>query len=115
MLGLIQELGWSDQVLFPRPVTAMYHDGRFYAFDSALAVLRFPGISLVDRVRCGLVALYLRLTPRWEPLERVTADAWLRKWLGPSAYETMWQPMLVGKFGERSRSRRAGVPTPPPR
>jgi protoporphyrinogen oxidase len=49
-----------------------------------------------------VVALYLRLTPRWEPLERVTADAWLRKWLGPRAYECMWKPMLVGKFGEEN-------------
>ena len=100
ILGLIKELGWSDQVLFPRPITAMYHDGRFYAFDSALAVLRFPGIPFADRVRCGAVALYLRLTPRWQPLEKVTADAWLRRWMGPRAYETMWKPMLVGKFGE---------------
>jgi protoporphyrinogen oxidase len=49
-----------------------------------------------------VVALYLRLTPRWEPLERVTADAWLRKWLGSRAYEGMWKPMLVGKFGEEN-------------
>jgi len=102
ILGLIKELGWSDEVLFPRPITAMYHDGKFYAFDSTLAVLRFPGIPFVDRVRCGVVALYLRLTPRWEPLERVTADAWLRKWLGSRAYEGMWKPMLVGKFGEEN-------------
>jgi protoporphyrinogen oxidase len=102
ILGLIKELGWSDQVLFPRPVTAMYHDGQFYAFDSALSVLRFPGIPFVDRVRCGVVALYLRLTPRWQALEQTTADAWLRKWMGPRAYETMWKPMLVGKFGEEN-------------
>ncbi len=48
------------------------------------------------------MAAYLRLTPRWEPLERVTADAWLRRWLGPRAYETLWKPMLVGKFGEQN-------------
>jgi protoporphyrinogen oxidase len=102
ILGLINELGWSDLVLFPRPITAMYHDGKFYAFDSPLAVLRFPGIPFVDRVRCGLVALYLRLTPRWQPLEQVTADAWMRKWFGPRAYDTMWKPMLVGKFGEEN-------------
>lgn len=102
VLGLIEELGWSDQVVFPRPITAMYHDGTFYAFDSPLAVLRFPGIPFVDRVRCGAVALYLRLTPRWQPLERVTADAWLRRWFGPRVYETMWKPMLVGKFGEEN-------------
>ena len=100
ILGLIKELGWSDQVLFPRPVTAMYHDGRFYAFDSPLAVLQFPGIPFLDRVRFGFVALYLRLTPNWQALDRVTADAWLRRWLGARAYNALWKPMLVGKFGE---------------
>jgi protoporphyrinogen oxidase len=100
VLGLIKELGWSDQVLFPRPVTAMYHDGRFYAFDSPLAVLQFPGVPLLDRIRFGLVALYLRMTPNWQAFDKVTADAWLRKWLGVRAYEALWKPMLVGKFGE---------------
>jgi len=102
ILGLIKELGWSDQVLFPRPVTAMYHDGRFYPFDSPLAVLRFPGIPFLDRVRFGLVALYLRLTPNWQALDKVTADSWLSKWLGARAYNALWKPMLVGKFGERN-------------
>jgi len=102
ILGLIKELGWSDQVLFPRPITAMYHDGKFYPFDSPLAVLRFPGIPFLDRLRFGFVALYLRLTPNWEALDKVTADAWLRKWLGARAYEVLWKPMLVGKFGEEN-------------
>jgi protoporphyrinogen oxidase len=34
MLGLIEELGWSDQVLFPRPYTVIYFGGKFYPFDS---------------------------------------------------------------------------------
>src|SRR6266404_1031087 len=102
ILGLINELGWSDQVLFPRPITAVYHDGKFYAFDSPAAVLKFPGIPFVDRVRFGFVALYLRLTPLWQPLERVSADTWLRRWLGQRAYAKLWKPMLVGKFGEEN-------------
>ncbi len=102
ILGLIKELGWTDQVLFPRPITAVYYDGTFYPFDSPAAVLKFPGVPFVDRVRFGVVALYLRLTPSWQPLEKVTADAWLRRWLGARAYERLWKPMLVGKFGEEN-------------
>jgi protoporphyrinogen oxidase len=104
ILGLIKELGWTDQVLFPRPITAVYYDGKFYPFDSPAAVLKFPGVPFVDRVRFGVVALYLRLTPSWQPLEKVTADAWLRRWLGARAYERLWKPMLVGKFGEENLS-----------
>jgi protoporphyrinogen oxidase len=99
ILGLIDELGWSRRVLFTRPVTAVYHEGSFYALDSALAVLRFPGIPLVDRLRLGVVIGYLRYLASWQPLERVTADSWMRRWVGERAYEALWEPMLVGKFG----------------
>jgi protoporphyrinogen oxidase len=34
MLGLIDELGWRDQVIFKRPYTVIYHEGRFHPFDS---------------------------------------------------------------------------------
>lgn len=102
ILSLIRELGWTDQVLFPRTVTALYHGGRFHAFDSAVAVLRFPGISVVDRLRFGLIALYLRLNPYWRTFDRVSADAWLTRWLGPRAYRALWRPMLVSKFGEEN-------------
>ena len=69
MLELIQELGWSDQVIFPRPITAVYHDERFFPLDSAPAVLRFSGIPLQDRMRMGMVIAYLKYLARWEPLE----------------------------------------------
>ncbi len=102
MLGLIRELGWQDRVLFPRPFTVMYHDGKFYPFDSIPAALLYPGLGFgIKKVRFGLVGLYLRLTNNWKALEGVTVDAWMRKWAGDKVYEEMWEPMLVGKFGER--------------
>ena len=33
MLTLIRELGYEDKVIFPRPLTVMYHKGRFYPFE----------------------------------------------------------------------------------
>ncbi|NMC55251.1 MAG: NAD(P)/FAD-dependent oxidoreductase [Chloroflexi bacterium] len=102
MLGLIRELGWQDRVLFPRPFTVMYHDGKFYPFDSIPAALLYPGLGFgIKKIRFGLVGLYLRLTNNWKALEGVTVDAWMRKWAGDKVYEEMWEPMLVGKFGER--------------
>lgn len=100
MLGLIDELGFSDKVRFPRPYTVMLHNGRWYPFDSILQALLFPGLGWgVNKVRFGLVGLYLRLTNNWEPLEKTTVDAWMRKWAGNQVYETMWEPLMKGKFG----------------
>jgi protoporphyrinogen oxidase len=102
MLGLIDELGWRDQVIFPRPYTVMYDRGKFYPFDSIPAAVLFPGLGWgINKVRFGLVGLYLRLTNNWKPLESVTVDAWMRKYAGDKVYELMWEPMLIGKFGER--------------
>ncbi len=100
MLGLIRELGWEEQVRFPRPYTVLLHDGKWYPFDSILKALLFPGLGWgLDKLRFGLVGLYLRLTDNWRALEQVTADAWMRKWAGREVYEKMWEPLLIGKFG----------------
>jgi protoporphyrinogen oxidase len=102
ILGLIEELGWSNQVVFRRPYTVMYHQGKFYPFDAIPQMALFPGLGWgINKVRFGLVGLYLRLTNNWRTLERTTVDAWMRKWAGDRVYEMMWEPMMVGKFGER--------------
>ncbi len=101
MLGLIKELGLSDKVLFPRPYTVLRHKEKWYPFDSTLSALLFPGLGWgVDKLRFGLVGVYLRLTKNWQSLEKITADAWMRKWAGDRVYEQMWEPLLVGKFGK---------------
>ena len=100
VLGLIEELGLADTVRFPRPYTVLYHKGEWYPFDSIFQALKFPGLGWgIDKIRFGLVGLYLRLTENWRPLEKTTVDAWMRKWAGDRVYEAMWEPMLKGKFG----------------
>ena len=101
ILGLIDELGWSDKVIFPRPVTVMYYKGKFYPFDSIPNAILYPGLGWgINKIRFGLVGVYLRLTNNWQNLEKSTVDAWMRKWAGDKVYKSMWEPMILGKFGE---------------
>jgi protoporphyrinogen oxidase len=101
ILGLINELGLRDKVLFPRPYTVMYHKGKFYPFDSILQMALFPGLGWgINKIRFGLVGLYLRLTTDWKVLEKVTVDEWMCKWAGEKVYKLMWEPLVIGKFGE---------------
>ncbi len=99
MLGLIRELGWQDKVIFPRPKTVVFYNERFYPLDSPLAALLFPGFTLLDKARFGFVTAYLRYLAPWQPLEKHTADAWLRKAYGARLYGILYEPLLVGKFG----------------
>ena len=100
MLGLINELGWMDKVVFPRPYTVLLYNGKWYPFDSILQALLFPGLGFgFDKIRFGFVGLYLRLTNNWRALEKFTADEWMLKYAGRRVYEQMWKPLLIGKFG----------------
>jgi protoporphyrinogen oxidase len=102
MLGLIEELGWKDKVIFLRPYTVLYHKGRFYPFDSIMTAITNPILGWgINKIRFGMIGLYLRLTNNWKALEQVTAEAWMKKWAGQDVYEKMWEPLLRGKFGDR--------------
>jgi protoporphyrinogen oxidase len=53
----------------------------------------------VNKIRFGLVGVYLRLTNNWHSLEKTTVDRWMRKWGGDHVYKLMWEPLVIGKFG----------------
>jgi protoporphyrinogen oxidase len=102
MMALLEELGLKDHLIVKRPYTVMFHKGKFYPFDSIPTALLYPGLGWgLDKIRFGLVGLFLRLTNNWRPMEAVTVDEWMRKWAGERVYSQMWEPMVIGKFGER--------------
>ncbi len=105
MLGFIKELGWSDQVLFPRPYTAIYFKGKFYPFDSItsnMPLFLLRHYSLIDVARFALAGVYLRFSSNWKSLEKHTAADWTQRYFGSRVYDLFWRPMLVGKFGEEN-------------
>jgi protoporphyrinogen oxidase len=99
MLGLIRELGWQDKVIFPHPKTVMYYNGGFYPLDSIWAALTFPGFTFPEMVRFGLITVYLRYVAHWQPLEKYTADDWMKRAYGEKLYGQQFEPLLIGKFG----------------
>ena len=102
MFELFDELGLRSKVIIRTPKTVMFFKGKFYPFDSIPAAIMYPGLGWgFNKIRFGLVGIYLRLTNNWKPMEATTVDAWMRKWAGKKVYEEMWEPMLIGKFGER--------------
>jgi protoporphyrinogen oxidase len=98
--GLVDAIGFGEQLFFRSPVTAQWWRGRGYALDGVLPVLRFPAMPLVDRVRFGASVAYLKYaTNNWRELERTTAAAWTQRWMGDKAYRALIRPLLEGKFG----------------
>ena len=103
MLSLIEELQLSNNVIFRKPKTVVYHDGGFFPLDSVSAVLRFPGFSFLDKMRFGLVTAYLKYVSGWKKLEKFTAVDWIERYYGKNLYKVFFEPLLVGKFDAHYR------------
>lgn len=101
-LGLIDKLGLGDKLLFPETLTSIYFRDKSYPFNSPLQILSFSPLPLSDRLRLGIVSLYLKLLPKNIAinLEKYKACDWLKKYFGEKTYEIVWKPLLVGKFGK---------------
>ncbi|MDQ4077579.1 MAG: NAD(P)/FAD-dependent oxidoreductase [Chloroflexota bacterium] len=100
IISLAEELGIGDRLTTYRPSTVVVHEDKLYPFDGALPLLLYPGLSLPEKLRMGLTLAYLKVERRWHPFERVTAHEWLPRWMGRGGYEKVWEPMLLGKFGD---------------
>ncbi len=98
-LKLIEELGLKNKVIIKRPVTANLYNGKTYQLDSPLSLLRFPLLPLFDKARTAALLGFLKITPFWKPLEQITAEQLLTSIGGKRAYQVLWEPLLVGKFG----------------
>jgi protoporphyrinogen oxidase len=100
IIALANAIGAAELIFWNRPTTAYFyaHDD-IHAFDSPLAVLTFPYLPFIDRLRVGIAAAVLKLRHDWRRLEHETAEQYLLRWMGRRAYAQLWEPLLVGKFG----------------
>ncbi len=95
---ILTELGLGGKIRKKLTNMAYFYDGNYYPFSTPLDVLRFPLISLKDRIHYSRGMLKLRATKEWKPLDEKPGVAWLRGEVGGTAYDTFWKPLLLGKF-----------------
>jgi protoporphyrinogen oxidase len=101
--ALFDELGLHDELEWRESTTAMLARGRLWPFTTPGDLLRFGPMPPLARVRMGAVAVALqRFAGAAGPYERVTARAWIERWMGRAAWREVWGPLLRGKFGERA-------------
>ena len=98
--NLIKELGLGDRLVWLESKVGYWHGGKIYKFSTPLDLLRFKPLGLLDRVRLGLVGLYLRWYKNWQRYEGTIAREWIMKYAGRRSYEVLWGPLLRGKFGQ---------------
>lgn len=100
ILRLAEELGVREKIIFPRPKTSYWMNGKIVRSEiTPTSALGLP-LPLLEKPRFLLAGAYLKLTPSWKPLEGITADEWFRRYMGEPGYDKFFKPLLIGKFGE---------------
>ncbi len=98
ILTLAQEI--KHEVVIKRPKTSVFVNGQIYQLDSPLYVLKFPLLSLLERLRMGMAIAMMKYNPFWQPLEKYNATFTLPKLMGRKAYNLIWEALFMNKFGK---------------
>ncbi|MDL5366160.1 NAD(P)/FAD-dependent oxidoreductase [Xanthomonas sp. NCPPB 2654] len=97
---LIEELGERENILLRPTRTGMYYADQFFRLSTPMDLLRFKALPFHDRIRLGIAVLRARSVKDWKQLEKLSAKEWLIDLCGQNAYDVVWDPLLVGKFGD---------------
>lgn len=101
-LNLAKEV--NQKIIIKSPKTDVYVSGNLLPFDSALAILKFPYLPLLDKLRVGFSIFYLKYLIRQPAdlsnLKSQKALPWLKKYMGEKAAFLVWEPLFKGKFRE---------------
>ncbi len=92
--GLSSKLKWKDTKM------GYYYNGRLYKWGSPFALLAFPHLGLIEKIRYALHVMYTKGIQDWTALDKEEAGQWIRKWIGQHAYDVMWKDSFRLKFFE---------------
>ena len=98
MLRLVNEMGLGPRFEWRPSTVGVLRQDRIWPFTSALDLMRFEPLPLIDRVKTGLGSV--RMTGSdWRRFDRIQAREWLRLATGDRAMDEIWDPLLRFKFG----------------
>src|ERR1700712_1374994 len=100
LFSYLDELDLKDRLRWAETKMGFYSGGRLHDWGNPIALLKFPGLSLIDKLRYGLHVMWSKNIDDWGPYDKMSSTAWLKRWLGPRGYEVLWRSLFEYKFYE---------------
>ncbi len=97
---LLSELGLKDRTRWTPTTMGYYVDGALYPWGEPLSLLKFPKLTLFEKLRYGAMMFAASKRNDWRSLEHVSAKAWITRWCGRAVYDRLWAPLFELKFYE---------------
>jgi len=99
-LKVLDELNLSDKMYWVPTKMGYWYLNQLQAWGNPVALLKFRGLSFIAKLRYGLHAFLSTKRDDWKPLDKVDAVKWIKRWVGPEAYEVLWRRLFDYKFYE---------------
>ena len=97
-LTVLDELQLTNKMQWVETRMGYWYQNCLQPWGNPLALLRFRGLGLVAKFRYGLHAFLATKRTNWQPLDRVEASGWIKRWVGEQAYEVLWRRLFEYKF-----------------
>ncbi|MFK8110864.1 MAG: NAD(P)/FAD-dependent oxidoreductase [Rubripirellula sp.] len=97
---LLDEIGLEKEMEWIETKTGFYAGGELLSMSNTVEFLKFPPLSMIERLRLGGTIFYASKIKNWRRLEKLSVEKWLRRWSGNGAFEKVWLPLLNAKLGE---------------
>jgi len=100
ILDFAKEIGFK-KIFFKTPITAsLFNNMSVYRLDSPIDLLRFPLLSMPQKLRTGIIIAFLKLSPFLPLYEQQTSKEFLKKTMGKNVWNILWQQLFRGKYGD---------------
>ncbi len=86
-------------ITFTTPKSSLLINDTIYPFDDPITLLKFPLLSPFDKLRLSASLAYLKFLPTPVQFENTPAKQWIIQHMGTNSWHLIWEPLLVGKFG----------------
>jgi protoporphyrinogen oxidase len=98
LFAWLRRFGLAGELRWVRTQMGFYFDGKLHDWGGPLALLRFPGLTPLQKLRYAAHVLRASTVRDWHALDRLSARAWLERWLGHAGYAVMWRSLFEHKF-----------------
>ena len=100
LFALMDELGIGDRMVWKPTSMGYFIDGKHYRWGDPVSLLRFPLLSLAEKVRYGLHMFRQTKRRSFDDLEHRDTHQWIASAMGERTYDLLWRRLMELKFYE---------------
>jgi len=99
LLSLLKTLRLGGKIVWKTARIGQEFNGNLYSLSTPIEILRFPGLSILDKIRLAIFTLRTKKM-KYEGYDETGVIEGLRRDVGERLFENFFLPLLRAKFGD---------------